>query len=171
MAFQATGIWSLIGLGAFTSKLLIAAFSQPLMVRIVFLSQDSTFRMGEGDINASIKGLFHDGECEWLCDRYQLGKRQEGISRSAIHVTLRHRNHRCDDPYGNAAIRDLCRKLVGKHTTRDYTSRVVPEWERSYMTDNDKTFGSCLILMQLKDFHDNFPKMSAQGGSESRDWV
>jgi hypothetical protein len=84
--FLATRNWSLINLTPSVFNFLIQAFSPPITVCIVLLSQDSTFRMGEDDIDAFIKGLFHDRDCEWLCDRYEVGKRREGVSRSAIDV-------------------------------------------------------------------------------------
>jgi hypothetical protein len=68
-------------------------------------------------------------------------------------------------------IQDLSRKLVGMHTYLAYKFRVVPEWEISHMTDDDKVFGSCLILMQLKDFYNNFSMTSEERGSERSDWV
>ena len=71
----------------------------------------------------------------------------------------------------SAAIRDLCRKLTGKHTTKSNKFRIVPEWGESHMTDDDNTFGSCLIIRELKDFDDNVLKMSAQEGSEKGDWA
>ncbi|KAH6684011.1 hypothetical protein B0J14DRAFT_2627 [Halenospora varia] len=171
MAFLATGDWSLIRLGASVFSFFMSAFSPSLMVHIVLLNQDSSFRMGEDDINAFIRDLFHDGDCEWSCNRCKLGDRLEGVSRSSIHVTLIHRNRRCNDPSKHAVIRDLCRKLVGRHTALAYKFRVVPQWETPYMTDDDKFFGSCLILMQLKDFYDNFSTTSAQEDSEKSDWV
>jgi hypothetical protein len=68
------------------SKFLSEAFSPPLVVHIVLLSQDPTFRIGEDDISAFIDGLFDKGDCEWTCDSYGEGKRREGVSRLAIPV-------------------------------------------------------------------------------------
>lgn len=86
VSFQAKGIWSLTGLGAATIASLMIAYPPPLLVRIVFLSQDLTFEMNKEGIDSFIKSLFSDGECEWSCHSYQMGHRHEGISKSSIHV-------------------------------------------------------------------------------------
>jgi hypothetical protein len=84
---------------------------------------------------------------------------------------LRNLNRHCNDPYKDAVTRDLSRKLVGIHTFLDYKFRIVPEWGMPHMTQEDKTFGSCLILMQLKDFYDNFSTIPAQDSKAKVDWV
>jgi hypothetical protein len=86
LTFLATGNWSLLGLVGSISKFLLEAFSPPLVVHIVLLSQDSTFRISEDDISAFIDGLFDTGDCEWTCDSYGEGERREGVSRLAIPV-------------------------------------------------------------------------------------
>jgi hypothetical protein len=86
LTFLATGNWSLVSLIGSISKFLLDAFSPPLIVHIVLLSQDSTFRIGEDDISDLIDGLFDKGDCEWICDSYGEGKRREGVARLAIPV-------------------------------------------------------------------------------------
>ncbi|KAI8668471.1 hypothetical protein NCS55_00873300 [Fusarium keratoplasticum] len=86
-------------------------------------------------------------------------------------VILRHRLRRANDPFNHSVLRNLSRKLAGWHSFSTYKFRVVPEWRQSSMSACDRMFGSCLILMQLQDFYDNFKLASDLNNDEKLNWV
>ncbi|KAE8415018.1 hypothetical protein BDV36DRAFT_263702 [Aspergillus pseudocaelatus] len=61
-----------------------------------------------------------------------------------------------DDSLRELPIRQLCSKLVGLHTFKDHRFRIVPERAGEDLDDICRAFGSCLVLMHLKDIYERY---------------
>ncbi|KAM0425329.1 hypothetical protein ACHAPT_009385 [Fusarium lateritium] len=189
-AFLARGAWSFVDLfGGMLTSLKNMSMA-PLKVHMVLISQHQEFNIDEQGINTAIDLLYQDEIPEWVCQSYWPAKSREGVARASVSasffpqvfpmpvpltvslhkVILQHRYRRANDPLNHSVLRNLCRKLTGWHTLSTYKFRVVPEWQRSTMSESDRMFGNCLILMQLQDFYDNF-KTASNLNNEKLNWV
>ncbi|KAM6515504.1 hypothetical protein FSOLCH5_009728 [Fusarium solani] len=167
--FISRGLWSWVGLANDVLTFLQKASTSPLKARMVLICQHRDFAMNEEDITAAIALLYQDEIPEWDLESYWPAESREGVAGAS--VILRHRLRRADDPLNHSVLRNLCRKLVGWHSLSTYKYRVVPEWRRSSMSETDRLFGSCLILMQLQDFYDNFKLAKDLNNDEKLNWV
>lgn len=61
-----------------------------------------------------------------------------------------------DDSLRELPLRQLCTKLVGLHTFKDHRFRIVPERPGDDLDDIGRAFGSCLVLMHLKDIYERY---------------
>ncbi|KAB8275997.1 hypothetical protein BDV30DRAFT_55025 [Aspergillus minisclerotigenes] len=127
-----------------------------LSVRAVLLCQSPGYSLTKSDIDEFLSSTYGRDSCEWSCTCTSVDENYEGPAMKAVHINLEHESMLYDDSFRELPIRQLCSKLVGLHEFKEHRFRIVPERPGAGTDDVGQTFGSCLVLMHLKDIYERY---------------
>ncbi|KAI1843935.1 hypothetical protein JX266_009991 [Neoarthrinium moseri] len=142
-----------------------------LSVRVVISIQEKDVEFTTEDIKNFIKALHELGDDEWNVIEFKNSGALQGLSKSSVNAVLQHRTLLCDDPFREAALRHLSRSLAGPFEIRSQKVDIVPEWRMNRMSDNDRIFGGCLVLMKLDMANTRLSCDTADTGGSILDWA
>ncbi|KAB8238572.1 uncharacterized protein BDW43DRAFT_306427 [Aspergillus alliaceus] len=135
--------------------LLLKQATKHLSIKAVLLCQSPGPVFSASDIDSFVRKIYNSSDCEWSCFRVSMDEDHQGQGRKTIHVELEHENMLYDDLLRELPIREICKKLVGLHKFKGYCFRIVPERGEKGLDEVGQVFGSCLLLMHLRELYDN----------------
>ncbi|KAE8381204.1 hypothetical protein BDV26DRAFT_255924 [Aspergillus bertholletiae] len=145
---------TLATLAAAVYGLLLKQSAKRLSVRAILLCQSPEYSLTQSDIDEFLCSSSTRANREWTCTRTSIDEHYEGPAMRAVQISLEHESMLYDDSLRELPIRDLCNKLVGLHMFKEHRFRIVPEQASEGLDDVSRTFGSCLVLMHLRDIYE-----------------
>ncbi|OGM51103.1 hypothetical protein ABOM_000176 [Aspergillus bombycis] len=134
--------------------LFLKSSTNRLSVSAILLCQSPEYSLTKSDIDEFLSRSYGRDNREWSCTRTTIDENYEGPAQTAVHINLEHESMLYDDSLRELPIRQLCSKLVGLHTFKEHRFRIVPDRAGEDLDDIGQLFGSCLVLMHLKDIYE-----------------
>ncbi|KAE8356367.1 hypothetical protein BDV28DRAFT_145242 [Aspergillus coremiiformis] len=155
VTYIVTNSTSIATLVAAIYGIFIKRSTRRLSVRAVLLCQSPQSTLTKSDINEFLCGVYREDSCDWLCTQSSVDRNYRGPAREAFHIDLEHESMLHEDSLRELPIRDICSKLVGVHTFKGRGFWIVPEQAAEDLDEVDRLFGTCLILMHLRELYKN----------------